>query len=477
MGNRAASLGRILVIDDEPDIRATLAGVLSDEGYETLTAASIAQGLDLVADRIPDLCFLDVWLPDGEGTDALTQIKKRNPSCQVIMISGHSTVEAAVKATQLGAVDFLEKPLGLEKVLLAAQNALRLRRLTEENETLRSRASARYQLIGSSEAIRGIHEQIQRVARTQATVLITGENGTGKENVSRAIHAASARCDGPFVAVNCAAIPEELIESELFGHEKGSFTGASGVHRGRFEAAHRGTLFLDEVGDMSLKTQSKLLRVLQDQCFERIGGSKSISVDVRVIAATNKDLKLEIEAGRFREDLFYRLNVIPIHLPPLRERQGDILMLARHYLAEYCRDNGEAAKAFDEAAERILVHHPWPGNVRELKNLMERFSILVPSRVIGPEDLARCGLGTWPELERADEAFWFENDFRLARAAFERAFIVRKLEHCSGSVARTAELIGMERTHLYRKLKQLGIDADERAEAASGEGGMARARP
>jgi two-component system nitrogen regulation response regulator NtrX len=459
-----AFLGRVVLIDDEPDIRATLGGVLADEGYDVQSAGSISEGLELVQDRLPDLCFLDVWLPDGDGIDALGQIRKRSPSTQIIMISGHSSVEAAVKATQLGAVDFLEKPLGLEKVLLAAQNALKLRRLTEENETLRSRAKSKYQLIGESQAIREISAQIQKVARTQATVLITGENGTGKENVSRAIHYASTRREGPFVAINCAAIPEELIESELFGHEKGAFTGAGGVHRGRFEVAHRGTLFLDEIGDMSLKTQSKLLRVLQDQSFERVGGNKSIVVDVRVIAATNKDLRTEIEAGRFREDLFYRLNVIPLHLPALRERHDDIILLAKHFLSDYCRENGEPEKAFDALAEQVLLNHGWPGNVRELKNLMERVSILVSGRTIGPQELGRCGLAVAPGNERETDRFLTEDDFRLARAAFERAFIARKLEQCGGSVSKTAERIGMERTHLHRKLKQLELEVEDRSD-------------
>lgn len=465
MDVRTSPLGRVVIIDDEPDIRTTLSGVLDDEGYETHTAATIAEGLDLVAERIPDLCFLDVWLPDGDGTEALAQIKKRGPNCQVIMISGHSTVETAVKATHLGAVDFLEKPLSLEKVLLAAQNALRLRRLTEENESLRNKAHTKYLLIGNSEAIKAVHEQIQRVARTQATVLITGENGTGKENVSRAIHYASSRSEGPFVAVNCAAIPEELIESELFGHEKGAFTGAGSAHRGRFEAAHRGTLFLDEVGDMSLKTQSKLLRVLQDQRFERVGGTKSVVVDVRVIAATNKELKSEIEAGRFREDLYYRLNVIPIQLSALRNRREDILVLARHFLADYCRENGEPPKSFSESGVHILEQHGWPGNVRELKNLMERVSILVSGRTIGAEELAQCGLGALQARARPDEDLYDGDDFRRARAIFERTFLLRKLETSGGSVARMAERIGMERTHLYRKLRQLGVDVDERVEA------------
>jgi two-component system nitrogen regulation response regulator NtrX len=455
------SFARIVIIDDEPEIRSALSGILSDEGYEVATAATGEEGLDLVTERLPDLCFLDVWLPDVDGIEILSKIKKRSPACQVIMISGHSTIETAVKATQLGASDFLEKPLSLEKVLVAAQNGIKLRRLTEENEALRNRVGIKFQLIGDSEAIKKVQQQITRVARTQATVLITGENGTGKENVSRAIHSNSARSQGPFVAVNCAAIPDDLIESELFGHEKGAFTGAQTAHRGKFELAHQGTLFLDEVGDMSMKTQSKLLRVLQDQRFERVGGTKSMAVDVRVVAATNKDLKVEIEAGRFREDLYYRLNVIPIHLAPLRDRKPDIILLARHFLNEFCRENGEQVKDFSAPGEEILNQHSWPGNVRELKNLMERLSILTSGTIIGPSELALCGLGGSPlSSPKCDELFT-ENNYRIARSRFEREFICRKLEQCSASVSKTAELIGMERTHLYRKLKQLDIETED----------------
>ena len=305
-----------------------------------------------------------------------------------------------------------------------------------------------------------MQSQIERVARTKATVLITGENGTGKENVCRALHSASVRAQGPFVAVNCAAIPEELIESELFGHEKGAFTGAFSAHRGKFEMAHRGTLFLDEIGDMTLKTQSKLLRVLQDHNFERVGGTKSITVDVRVVAATNKNLKTEIENGRFREDLYYRLNVIPISLTALRERGKDVILLANHFLAEYCRENGERPKAFDASGEEVLLGHSWPGNVRELKNLMERLSILVPGSSIGSSELRLCGIGSGKQSNELSTEWFFLDDFRESRARFEKEFIKRKLALCGSSVSRTAELIGMERTHLYRKLKQLEIFAN-----------------
>ena len=453
--------GRIVVIDDEPEIRSMLAAVLLDEGHEVYVAENAESGLELLVEKMPDVCFLDVWLPDLDGLELLPRIRQKCPSCQVVVISGHASIEAAVKATQIGAVDFLEKPLGLEKVLVTAQNALRLRRLTEENERLRARNELRYQLIGVSEQLLLVKSQIERVARSNATVLVTGENGTGKENVSRALHESSLRCKGPFVAVNCAAIPEELIESELFGHEKGAFTGAQSSHRGKFELAHRGTIFLDEIGDMSLKTQSKLLRVLQDHKLERVGASKSIEVDVRVIAATNKDLQAEIAQGRFREDLFYRLNVIPIVLAPLRDRGNDVLLLAKHFLNEYCRENGEKLKTFDAAAEDVLLNHAWPGNVRELKNLMERLSILVPGAVIGAAELRSCGLGVGKQAQDLSSDWFVTSDFRQARALFEKEFIRRKLGSCGGNVAKTAELIGMERTHLYRKLKQLEIEFDD----------------
>ncbi len=456
-------VGRVVIIDDEPDIRTALSGVLSDEGHTVCSADTAQAGVELVVEKLPDLCFLDVWLPDGDGLDVLVQIRKAVPNCQVIMISGHSTIETAVKATQQGAVDFLEKPLGLEKVLLSAQTALRLRRLTDENENLRGRIEEKYRLIGESASIERVRQQIQRMGRSQATVLITGENGTGKENVCRSIHAVSERAQGPFVAVNCAAIPEELIESELFGHEKGAFTGAVAMHRGKFELAHQGTLFLDEIGDMSLKTQSKLLRVLQDRQIERVGGTRQIDVDVRVIAATNKELREEIAKGSFREDLFYRLNVLPVSLPPLRDRGEDIILLARHFLADYCRENGEADKALSPVAQKMLRAHTWPGNVRELKNLMERMSILVAGNVVEAEDLQNCGMSIPSTEERVrptEDILSSCDDFRLAKARFEREFILSKLKVCGFSVSKTAEKIGMERTHLYRKLKQLEIEVE-----------------
>lgn len=463
-------LGRIVVIDDEPDIQKVLTGVLSDEGHEVHATGSAAQGLELVSDKCPDLVLLDVWLPDGDGLEVLGRIRRVLPAAQVIMISGHASVETAVRATREGAIDFLEKPLGLEKVLIAVQTALKLARLSDENASLRGRIEERYRLIGESPAIERIRQQIDRIGRAQATVLVTGENGTGKENVSRSIHAVSQRSAGPFVAVNCAAIPDELMESELFGHEKGAFTGAIATHRGRFEMAHGGTIFLDEIGDMSLRTQSKLLRVLQDRAVERLGSTKAIRVDVRVVAATNKDLVACIQQGQFREDLYYRLNVLPIALPPLRERGADILMLAQHFMTQFCLENGEPVKEFSADAEALLARHNWPGNVRELKNLMERLSILVPSSRVGAGDLLQCGLGgnaALPVTVAPAAQPWLElDDFRAARAQFEKAFILAKLQECGQNVAKTADKIGMERSHLYRKLKQLEMDIPESSNQA-----------
>lgn len=450
--------GRILVVDDERDIRAMLSGILQDEEHEVECAPDIASGEALLREKNFDLCMLDVWLPDGDGVAALASLRSIQPNCQFIMISGHASIEVAVRATQEGAFDFLEKPLGLEKVLQSVQNALRLSLLREENRSLRVRLEEKYQLIGESSCVMKIKAQIARIARTHATVLVTGENGTGKENVSRCIHAGSQRASGPFVAVNCAAIPDELIESELFGHEKGAFTGATSTYRGQFERAHRGTLLLDEIGDMSLRTQSKVLRALQDQTICRLGGTKSIQVDVRVIAATNKVLEEEIRAGRFREDLYYRLNVLPLHLPPLRERGADIELLAKHFLSYFVRENGSGPSHFSADSLELLRQHTWPGNVRELKNLMERLSILTFGEEVRVEDLEASGLRSQQTTggSKLEEILLIEN-FRQAKNAFEKAFLEHKLRECGANVARTAERIGVERTHLHRKLRQLGV--------------------
>lgn len=454
----AAMTGKILVIDDEQDIARTISGILSDEGHRVSIAANGKDALKLAMKELPDVCFLDIWLPDADGVELLEKLKAVLPEASIIMISGHATIETAVKCTRLGAVDFIEKPFSLEKVVLSVQTALRIKNLKSENQNLRNRFEQRYKLLGVSRALQEIRLTIEMVASKGSTVLITGENGTGKEVVARLIHENSARAKKPFVAINCAAIPEELIESELFGHQKGAFTGAVGLKRGKFEIAHGGTLFLDEIGDMSLKTQSKVLRVLQEQKFERIGGDESIHVDVRVIAATNKNLMEEIKKGGFREDLFYRLNVIPIELPPLRERKDDIEAIATHYLDFYSAENSVRRKMLSAPALERLKEYSWPGNIRELKNIMERLSIMAPGDVVAVDDLP-SPLNTKVETNTgAIEKLIEKDDFREARCEFEKAFILKKLEDCGRNISKTAELIGMERSHLHRKLRQFEIE-------------------
>ena len=456
----SSSTGKILIIDDERDICKAMSDILRDEGHRVSIAHDAATGLRLLAKEIPEVCLLEVWLPDQDGLAVLEKIRSLGSDVCVVMISGHANIETAVKATRLGAVDFLEKPLSLEKLVMSVENALRLRQLRAENAHLRMRMEKRYKLIGESKAMLQVRDTIDVVASKNSTVLITGENGTGKENVARLIHEKSLRSRKPFIAINCAAIPEELIESELFGFEKGSFTGAMQSKRGKFEQAHTGTLFLDEIGDMSLKVQSKVLRVLQEQRFERIGSDETVEVDVRVIAATNKNLEEAIKKGEFREDLFYRLNVIPILLPPLRERGDDILSIANHYLGAFSAEEGVTSKTFSSGAQRALMAYHWPGNIRELKNIMERLSILVREDVIDETHLPAeiCMTKRSPENE-SSAPFQFER-IRDARAEFERLFILQKLKQNEFNVSRTAENIGLERSHLYRKLKAYGIDPE-----------------
>jgi len=448
--------GQVLIVDDEASIRSSLSGILADEGYETLAAADGESALEMVEEEAPDLVLLDIWLPGLDGLAVLERLKKRHVGLPVVMISGHGTVETAVKATRLGAFDFIEKPLDMEKILVAVRNALTMSRLAEENLLLRAKAEPP-QLTGSSPAIQAVRRAIAQVAPTDSWVLITGDNGTGKELVAHAIHRLSPRAGYPFVDVNCAAIPDELIESELFGHEKGAFTGASGRKRGKFDLAHKGTLFLDEIADMSLKTQAKILRILQEQRFERVGGTKTIAVDVRVLAATNKDLAQEIAAGRFREDLFYRLNVIPIQVPALAQRPQDIPELVEEFLTELAAKYHRPRKGISPQALAVLQGQPWPGNVRELKNLVERLVIQSPSQRIGPEDLP-VSLGGAGAAQGLDQTL-LAGDFKNARAAFEKTYLERKLGEHQGNVSRTAEAVGLERSHLHKKLKQLGIKA------------------
>jgi two-component system nitrogen regulation response regulator NtrX len=451
----------ILVVDDEQSIRDSLSGILQDEGFTVLTAADGESALTLLREERPGLVLLDIWMPGLDGLETLARIREWNGEQLVIMMSGHGTIETAVKATKNGAYDFIEKPLSLEKLLVSIQNALKLTRLTEENRSLKAKIAKDYEMIGSSPAIVELRRQIEIVAPTSGWALITGENGTGKELVARAIHNHSHRRDKPFIEVNCAAIPEELIESELFGHERGAFTGATAQRRGKFDLAHEGTLFLDEIGDMSLKTQAKVLRILQEHKFERVGGSRTIEVDVRVIAATNKDLAKQISTGMFREDLYYRLNVIPFHVPPLRERRIDIPLLANHFLAYFCGKEGREIKQLDDSAMGALMKYPWPGNVRELKNILERLVIMIPSKVITREQLQLDELRQAAADSSATEdhgAAGGADTFREAREEFEKEFLLRKLEENDWNISKTAEAIEMERSNLHRKIKSFGIE-------------------
>lgn len=448
---------KILVIDDEKDICVTLSGILTDEGYKVITAFSAEAGLKLAKRELPDICFLDVWLPDSEGTETLEKLRSINPDLYIIMMSGHANIETAVKCTRLGATDFIEKPLSLEKVLLNVQNVLHLKDLKFENQNLKNRVEKKYTLLGSSQLLKDIISTIDVIANKNTTILITGENGTGKENVARLIHQKSARATKPFIAINCAAIPDELIESELFGHEKGAFTGAHTSKRGKFELAHNGTLFLDEIGDMSLKTQSKLLRALQEQKIERVGSDETIAVDTRIIAATNKNLEDEIKKGNFREDLFYRINVIPVTIPPLRQRKEDIEIISSHYLSLFSAENSIKNKTLSPAAVQILKSYPWPGNVRELKNIMERLSIMVSADLIEPQHLPYPINTIKFEKNEEFENLFLSADYKEARAKFERLFIFRKLEEFDGNVSKTAEAMGIERSHLYKKMKQFDL--------------------
>ena len=445
----------ILIVDDEKNIRSSLEGILKDEGYRVRGVPTGEDLLKQVAQGVPDLVILDVWLPGMDGLQALEEVKRVHPELPVIMISGHSTVETAVKATRLGAYDFIEKPLSLEKTILAVRNALEHQRLEQENLTLRETLDERYELVGESPAIHALRTQILSAAPSHGRVLIRGESGTGKELIARAIHRQSLRAESPFVEVNCAAIPDELIESELFGHERGAFTGATTTRRGKFELADGGPIFLDEVGDMSIKTQAKVLRVLQEQTFERVGGSETLTVDVRVIAASNKNLEDEIQRGNFREDLFYRLNVIPFEVLSLRDRKEDIVLLAEHFLGLFSGEYGKREKNISRDALDLLVKYPWPGNVRELRNVMERMVIMVPRNSIEAGDL-ETSLRIRTEPGPVEE---MEGTLREAREQFEKKFILRRLQETHWNITRTAERLGIERSNLHRKMKGYGIES------------------
>lgn len=451
---------QILIIDDEASIRESLSEILEDEGFSAVMAPSAEKGIELLEDIAIDLVLLDIWLGEGmDGLAALAKIKEQHDDIPVIMISGHGTIETAVQATQSGAYDFIEKPLSYDKIILSISNGLRFAQLEHENRLLREHTGRTATITGNSKVVSELREQIAMVAPTDAWVLIRGDHGTGKELVAQAIHQLSTSAAQPMIEVNCAAIPEELIESELFGHEKGSFTGAHSNKRGKFDQADGGILFLDEIGDMSMKTQAKILRILQEQKFERVGGNKTISVNVRVLAATNKNLEEEIENGNFRADLFWRLNVVPISVPHLRDRIEDIPVLVDD-LMEGLVSKGLKRKNFSEDALTELMSHSWPGNVRELRNFVERLAIMCPEEEITSRQVRTFLLksGSQPALSEEDTlAPYRANDFKEARKRFEKEFLQFKLNEFEGNISRTAEQVGLERSHLHKKLKSLGI--------------------
>jgi len=450
-------MNHILVVDDEAEIRESLEEILREEGYAVASAGTAAEALAMARDPVYDLLLLDVWLPDRDGIEVLSDLHGMDAATrpEVIVISGHATIETAVKATKLGAFDFLEKPLMLERTLIAVKNAIESRRLRIENVEFRRQLAQQAQITGESIQARALRQQITLMAPTNGRVLIYGESGSGKELIARAIHAGSLRSDRVFIELNCAAIPEDYIESELFGYCNGAIPGGPSEKRGTFERANSGTLFLDEVGDMSLKTQAKVLRALDEQRFVPVGATQPISVDVRVIAATNKDLEEEIAKGNFREDFFYRLNVIPFFVPPLRDRREDVPLLVREFLRDFGRQYGRPRIEIAEEAIDLLRQYHWPGNVRELKNVIERVVILNPQA----HRLDRRHL---PMLVQRNAVRSGDFDtLQQARDAYEREYILRKIDDCNGNMSRAAETLGLERSHLYRKMKALGIAARE----------------
>ena len=443
----------VLVVDDEEGIRKTLAGVLEDEGMSVVTAGSGEECLATFEKRLFSCVLLDVWLPGIDGIETLERLKASYPETAVIMISGHGNIETAVRATRLGALDFIEKPLQIDRTVLAVRNALRQRQLEADNLRLRQELDDDYAMIGDSVPMRALRQQIAVAAPTNGRILIYGESGTGKELAARAIHNSSPRASMPFIELNCAAIPEELIESELFGHTRGAFTGATQSKRGKFEQADAGTLLLDEVGDMSLTLQAKVLRVLEEQRFEPVGSNTPVQVDVRIIAATNKRLDEEIERGKFRPDLFYRLNVVPFEVPPLRERTEDLPLLVDHFNRRYSVEYGRGPKQFSDEALARLAEYDWPGNVRELRNTVERVVIMSARETITAADLPVFGS---TDNVAAPPRYNFTS-YREGREAYERNYIIRKLGECEGNITRAAEALGIDRSHLYRRMKALGI--------------------
>jgi two-component system, NtrC family, nitrogen regulation response regulator NtrX len=439
----------VMIVDDEESIRETLSGIFEDEGYGTVTAASGEEGIRVARESNPDIVLLDIWLSGMDGIETLKELREQYPDLPVVIISGHANIELAVKATRIGAYDILEKPLSMEKVLLTVYRALEKRNLELENRSLRRNLEKKWSMVGNSTKMEHLREQIKMAAASNGRVLILGESGSGKELVAHCLHENSQRAGRPFVEVNCAAIPQELIESELFGHEKGSFTGAFETKKGKFEQANTGTLFLDEIGDMSLQTQAKVLRVIETQEFQRVGGNKNIKVDVRIISATNKELNEEVKKERFREDLYFRLNVVPIKVPPLRERPEDIPLLVEHFLEYFAAEYGQQPKKITPEAIRILQKFSWPGNIRELKNVLERIVIMTPSGMITPADLFL------PEATMSD--YFSLNSLKDAREIFEKDFISRKLEENAWNISKTAEVLDIERSNLHRKIKAYDI--------------------
>ncbi|MDR2301976.1 MAG: sigma-54 dependent transcriptional regulator [Deltaproteobacteria bacterium] len=452
----------ILVVDDEKDIRLTLGGLLADEGYMVSQAQSKEEALERLEETTPDLIILDLWMGGSEkGFEVLDRVREDTPQVPVVVISGHGNIETAVKAVRLGAYDFIEKPLSADKILLAVQRALSFKKLTTENQILRTRGRKAGLITGRSQPMIALQKTIEMVAPTPASVLISGENGVGKELVAHTIHQLSQRADRPMIEINCAAIPEELVESELFGHERGAFTGADRRRQGRFDLADNSTLFLDEIADMSLKTQAKILRILQEKKFERVGGTKTIEVDVRIIAASNKDLEKEIAEGRFRNDLYYRLNVVPIVVPPLRERTEDIPELATLFLQECLKVNNLGQKSLDPAFVERLKLRPWQGNVRELKNTIERLAIITPGPVIArdPTETGLENANQVPKLKNGEgpEPHYLALPYRQAKAEFERRYFLAQLQAHGNNITQTAEAVSLDRTSLHKKLKALGF--------------------
>lgn len=457
----------ILIVDDEVSILNSLSSILEDEGYDVSVAKSGMEALRHCTINPPELMMLDIWMPEMDGLETLKRLRELVPNTQVMMMSGHGSIETAVKAIKLGAYDYIEKPLSLENVTLRVKHALDQHRLEQENRSLRTKVERKFELIGQAPVMQQLKQLIETAGPTNSRVLIGGENGTGKELVARAIHQHSHRATRPFVAVNCAAIPETLIESELFGHERGAFSGATTMKRGQFEQADGGTLFLDEIADMSLSTQAKVLRALQEQQFTRVGGTKLIKVDVRVLAASNKDLLQEIDKGTFREDLFYRLNVVPIVVPTLRDRREDIPLLVKHFLRVHAEEQGLKIKQVSPQAMDVFMQYEWPGNIRELRNLIERLMIMVPGPVIEAAH-ASVALQVRPQMSAAQSAAGVQpantllsrpyDSLRDARNAFEKEFIARKLREHHWNISRTAEDLKIERSHLHRKIKLLDVE-------------------